>query len=153
MTIRDDVGVLPGGQGGAAQEARRAARRPSRLDARHPTARVEGHRPKARSSTYSRPPDCKKPDITILSDQFLAEVRGLKHKNVAAELLQKLLKDEIKSRSKRNFVQSRSFRENAQEDAERLPQPRDRDAGGHRGTDRTGQGNETPRPSAASSSA
>jgi hypothetical protein len=30
----------------------------------------------------------------ILSDQFLAEVRGLKHKNVAAELLEKLLKDE-----------------------------------------------------------
>ena len=37
-----------------------------------------------------------KPDISILSDQFLAEVRGLKHKNVAAELLAKLLKDEIK---------------------------------------------------------
>ena len=35
-----------------------------------------------------------KPDISILSDQFLAEVRGLKHKNVAAELLEKLLKDE-----------------------------------------------------------
>jgi len=36
----------------------------------------------------------KKPDIGILSPQFLAEVRGLKHKNVAAELLEKLLKDE-----------------------------------------------------------
>ncbi len=35
-----------------------------------------------------------KPDISILSDQFLAEVRGLKHKNVAAELLEQLLKDE-----------------------------------------------------------
>ena len=39
-----------------------------------------------------------KPDISILSDQFLAEVRGLKHKNVAAELLEKLLKDELKVR-------------------------------------------------------
>ena len=38
----------------------------------------------------------KKPDIGILSPQFLAEVRGLKHKNVAAELLEKLLKDELK---------------------------------------------------------
>jgi type I restriction enzyme R subunit len=53
----------------------------------------------------------KKPDISILSDQFLAEVRGLKYKNVAAELLEKLLKDELKLRSKRNLVQSQVFSE------------------------------------------
>ena len=53
----------------------------------------------------------KQPDISILSDQFLAEVRGLKYKNVAAELLAKLLGDEIKIRSKRNLVQSREFSE------------------------------------------
>lgn len=52
-----------------------------------------------------------KPDISILSEQFLAEVRGLKHKNVAAELLEKLLKDELKVRSKRNLVQSQVFSE------------------------------------------
>ncbi|MBL8892933.1 MAG: DUF3387 domain-containing protein, partial [Planctomycetaceae bacterium] len=52
-----------------------------------------------------------KPDISILSDHFLAEVRGLKHKNVAAELLEKLLKDELKVRSKRNLVQSQVFSE------------------------------------------
>lgn len=52
-----------------------------------------------------------RPDISILSDQFLAEVRGLKHKNVAAELLEKLLKDELKVRSKRNIVQSQVFSE------------------------------------------
>ncbi len=52
-----------------------------------------------------------RPDISILSDQFLAEVRGLKHKNVAAELLEKLLKDELKVRSRRNLVQSRIFSE------------------------------------------
>ncbi len=52
-----------------------------------------------------------KPDISILSDQFLAEVRGLKHKNVAAELLEKLLKDELKVRSKKNLVQSQLFSE------------------------------------------
>ena len=55
-----------------------------------------------------------KPDISILSDQFLAEVRGLKHKNVAAELLEKLLKDELKVRSKRNLVQSHVFSEKLQ---------------------------------------
>lgn len=52
-----------------------------------------------------------KPDISILSDSFLAEVRGLKHKNVAAELLEKLLKDELKERSRRNLVQSQLFSE------------------------------------------
>jgi type I restriction enzyme R subunit len=52
-----------------------------------------------------------RPDISILSEQFLAEVRGLKHRNVAAELLEKLLKDELKVRSKRNLVQSQVFSE------------------------------------------
>lgn len=52
-----------------------------------------------------------KPDISILSDQFLAEVRSLKHKNVAAELLEKLLKDELKVRAKHNLVQSQVFSE------------------------------------------
>ena len=51
----------------------------------------------------------QKPDISILSDQFLAEVRGLKHKNVAAELLARLLNDELKTQSKRNLVQSQLF--------------------------------------------
>jgi type I restriction enzyme R subunit len=53
----------------------------------------------------------KKPDISILSDEFLAEVRGLPHKNLAVEMLRKLLTDEIKLRSRKNLVQSRSFRE------------------------------------------
>ena len=52
-----------------------------------------------------------KPDIGILDDRFLAEVRGLKHKNVAAELLEKLLKDELKARATRNLVQSQLFSE------------------------------------------
>jgi type I restriction enzyme, R subunit len=53
----------------------------------------------------------KKPDISILSDEFLAEVRALKHKNVAAEVLAKLLGGEIKLRAKRQLVQSRVFSE------------------------------------------
>ena len=53
----------------------------------------------------------KKPDISILSDEFLTEVRGLPHKNLAVELLRKLLAGEIRNRSKRNVVQSRSFLE------------------------------------------
>jgi type I restriction enzyme R subunit len=53
----------------------------------------------------------KNPDISILSDQFLAEVRGMRHKNLAVELLRKLLGDEVKARSRHNLVQSRSFAE------------------------------------------
>ena len=53
----------------------------------------------------------KKPDISILSDEFLAEVRGMPQRNLAVELLQKLLKGEIRNRAKRNIVQARSFAE------------------------------------------
>ncbi len=53
----------------------------------------------------------KKPDISILSDEFLSEVRGMPQRNLAVELLQKLLKGEIKARGKRNVVQARSFAE------------------------------------------
>lgn len=53
----------------------------------------------------------KKPDISILSDEFLAEVRGMPQRNLAVELLQKLLKGEIKVRSRRNVVQARAFSE------------------------------------------
>ncbi len=52
-----------------------------------------------------------KPDISILSDEFLAEMRDMPQRNVAIELLRKLLNDEIKLRSKKNLVQSRSFSE------------------------------------------
>jgi len=53
----------------------------------------------------------KKPDISILSDEFLSEVQNMPHRNLALELLHKLLSDEIKSRSRKNLVQSRSFAE------------------------------------------
>jgi len=53
----------------------------------------------------------KKPDISILSDEFLADVQNMPQKNVAIELLRKLLNDEIKLRSRKNVVQSRSFLE------------------------------------------
>jgi type I restriction enzyme R subunit len=53
----------------------------------------------------------KKPDISILSDEFLAEIQGMPHRNLALEVLQKLLNDEIKARARKNLVQSRSFAE------------------------------------------
>jgi type I restriction enzyme R subunit len=53
----------------------------------------------------------KKPDISILSNEFLAEVKGMQHKNLAFELLKKLLNDEIKTRQKTNLIQSKKFSE------------------------------------------
>ena len=51
----------------------------------------------------------KKPDISILSEEFLLEVKEIPQKHVAFELLRKLLNDEIKHRARKNLVQSRSF--------------------------------------------
>ncbi len=53
----------------------------------------------------------KKPDISILSDEFLADVQDMPQRNVAIELLRKLLNDEIKLKARKNIVQSRSFAE------------------------------------------
>jgi type I restriction enzyme R subunit len=53
----------------------------------------------------------KKPDISVLSEEFLIELRGMEHKNIALEVLNKLLNDEIKSRSKTNLVKSKSLME------------------------------------------
>jgi type I restriction enzyme, R subunit len=51
----------------------------------------------------------KKPNLAILSDEFLAEVRDLPHKHLATELLRKLLHDELRTRRKKNVVQSEAF--------------------------------------------
>ena len=53
----------------------------------------------------------KKPDISILSEEFLLELKGMEHKNIALEVLKKLLNDEIRDRAKKNLVQSRSLME------------------------------------------
>ena len=53
----------------------------------------------------------KKPDISILSEDFLLEVKNMEHKNIALEVLKKLLHDEIKSRTKKNLIQSKTLME------------------------------------------
>ncbi len=52
-----------------------------------------------------------KPDISILSEEFLSEVRGMPQRNLVVELLQKLLKGELRTRRRKNVVQARSFAE------------------------------------------
>jgi type I restriction enzyme, R subunit len=61
----------------------------------------------------------KKPDISILSDEFLAEIKGMQHKNLALELLKKLLNDEIKTRQKVNLVDSKKFSEMLEQSVKR----------------------------------
>lgn len=53
----------------------------------------------------------KKPDISILSEEFLMELKDMQHKNVAMEVLKKLLHDEIKARAKKNLIKSQSLME------------------------------------------
>lgn len=53
----------------------------------------------------------KKPDVSVLSDEFLLEVKGMKHKNLALELLKRVLNDEIRVRFKYNLVQSKALLE------------------------------------------
>jgi type I restriction enzyme R subunit len=61
----------------------------------------------------------QKPDISILSDEFLAEVQGMPQRNLAVELLRKLLSGEIHTRRRKNVVQARSFAEMLEESIRR----------------------------------
>ncbi|MDF9407588.1 type I restriction endonuclease subunit R [Pelotomaculum isophthalicicum JI] len=51
----------------------------------------------------------EKPELSILSEEFLKEIEGMQYKNVAIELLKKILNDEIKMRSKHNLTKSKSL--------------------------------------------
>ena len=57
----------------------------------------------------------KKPNIAILSDEFLEEVKGMEYKNLAVELLRRLLQDKVKSIARKNLIQSRKFSEMLEE--------------------------------------
>ena len=57
----------------------------------------------------------QKPNIAILSDEFLEHVRGLKQKNLAVELLRRLLQGKVKAVSRTSIVQSKKFSEMLEE--------------------------------------
>ncbi|MFO8013105.1 MAG: type I restriction endonuclease subunit R [Phycisphaerae bacterium] len=61
----------------------------------------------------------EKPDISVLSEEFLAEVKGMPHRNLAVEMLQRLLNDEIRTRRRKNVVQARSFAQMLEESIRR----------------------------------
>jgi type I restriction enzyme, R subunit len=108
IEIRDGIGFF---QAVKAALAKKRGQRKSTEDLDHAVRQLvaKAIAPEGEIIDVFQAAGLKQPDISILSDQFLAEVRGLKYKNVAAELLAKLLGDEIKVRSKRNLVQSREF--------------------------------------------
>ena len=108
IAIRDDVGFLQAVRAGLAKTEPAGGKSPEDLD----TA-VRQIVSKAVASDevidIFSAAGLKKPDISILSDEFLSEVKDLPHKNLAIETLRKLLTDEIKGRARKNLVQSRQF--------------------------------------------
>jgi len=109
--IRDDVSFFQALQAALNKRSAHTQRTPEQIDAAIRQLVSKAITTEGQVIDVFTAAGLPKPDISILSDSFLAEVRGLKHKNVAAELLQKLLRDELKVRAKRNLVQSQLFSE------------------------------------------
>ncbi len=108
MAIRDDVAFFQAVRSALTKSA--AAERPSDYDLDHAIRQIVS-RAVASDEVIDifAAAGLQKPDISILSDEFLAEVRGMPQRNLAVETLRKLLEDEIKTRGQRNVVQARSF--------------------------------------------
>ena len=110
LSIRDDVGFFQAVQSVLAKRSPADARPEEELD--HAVRQII-----SRAVTSEEVIDIfaaaglEKPDISILSEEFLAEVRDLPQRNLAVELLQKLLKSELALRRRKNIVQARSFAE------------------------------------------
>lgn len=108
LAVQDDVAFFQTVRAALAKRAERGQRREEDLD--HAIRQIVS---KAISSDevvdIFQAAGLDKPDISILSDEFLAEVRDMPHRNLAVELLRKLLSGEIKTRSRRHLTQARSF--------------------------------------------
>ena len=108
LRIRDDVAFFQAVQAVLAKRAPGDARPEEELD--HAVRRIISRAvaPEGVMDIFAAA-GLQKPDLSILSDEFLAEVRGMPQRNLAVELLQKLLKGEIATRRRKNVVQARSF--------------------------------------------
>ncbi len=109
--IRDDVSFFQAIQAALSKKAGERGKSPEQIDAAIRQLVSKAISADGEVIDVFTAAGLKNPDIGILDERFLAEVRGLKHRNVAAELLEKLLKDELKVRSKHNLVQSQLFSE------------------------------------------
>ena len=111
IKIRDEVGFFHEVRSGLAKATvEEAAKTPEDMDSAIRQLISRAVAPEGVVDIFTEA-GLKKPDISILSDDFLQEVRQLPHRNLAVELLRKLLNDEIKTRSKKNVVQAKSFAE------------------------------------------
>ena len=110
LGIRDDVGFFQAVRAVLAKSAPSAARSEAELD--HAVRQIIS-RAVASEGVLDifAAAGLEKPDISVLSDEFLAEVQGMPQRNLAVELLQKLLKGELSIRRRKNLVQARSFAE------------------------------------------
>ena len=108
LRTRDDVGFFQAVQSGLVKKAPGEARAEEDLD--HAVRQIIS-RAVASEGVLDifAAAGLEKPDISVLSDEFLAEVRGMPQRNLAVELLQKLLKGELSARRRSNVVQARSF--------------------------------------------
>ena len=110
MRIRDDVAFFQAVQAGLAKRAPGDARPEEDID--HAVRQIISRAvaPEGVVDIFAAA-GLAKPDISILSDEFLADVRGMPQRNLAVELLRKLLKGELNTRRRKNVVQARSFAE------------------------------------------
>ncbi len=110
LAIRDDVAFFQAVRASLAKRAPGEARSEEELD--HAVRQIVSRAvaPEGVVDIFAAA-GLKKPDISILSEEFLAEVQDMPQRNLAVELLQKLLKGEIRTRSRKNVVQARSFSE------------------------------------------
>jgi type I restriction enzyme R subunit len=109
INIRDDIGFILTVKAALGKQSAGSGKTPDQLDAAVRQLVAKAIVTDGEIIDVFTAAGLKQPDISILSEEFLADVRGLKHKHVAAELLEKLLRDEIKARSRRNVVQAQLF--------------------------------------------
>ena len=110
MRIRDDVAFFQAVQSVLAKRATAEARPDEELDQAVRQIIARAVAPEGVIDIFVAA-GLEKPDISILSDEFLAEVRGMPQRNLAVELLQKLLRGELAVCRRKNMVQARSFAE------------------------------------------
>ena len=110
LCIRDDVGFFQAVQAVLAKSTPSGARSAAAMD--HAVRQIIS-RAVASEGVLDifAAAGLEKPDVSVLSDEFLAEVKGMPQRNLAVELLQKLLKGELAIRRRKNVVQARSFAE------------------------------------------